>query len=61
MLEGIKRLGALDEDIILITDDECDFNRLPKPHETPRSLGEVFVAMMGKQKLRGIFSSSTPV
>ena len=26
--EGIKRLGALDEDIIQITDDDCDFDRL---------------------------------
>ena len=26
--EGIKRLGALDEDILEITDDECTFERL---------------------------------
>ena len=26
--EGIKRLGALDEDIIQITDDDCHYDRL---------------------------------
>ena len=26
--EGIKRLGALDEDILQITDDDCTFERL---------------------------------
>ena len=28
VIEGIKRLGALDEDILQITDDDCTFERL---------------------------------